>query len=614
MDLIQNLAKAIDLQQKRQDEDYAEMKAKPLAERIAKGHTLANLTIERVEFYDGLPNGYCPTLSGSYKYINRVYIHCENNCSRFREGAALVISNGVFRFMMELEQDKIDDFVLRSNDFDVRDNYLDTTNFPKTGWELNTVNQNITHRLLRASWQRLNDNLALSRKMENMLNGILQNSYTPIEYSSSDLNDSQNTAIQKALGCSNFCLIQGPPGTGKTYTIGTLCAILLKQGLKVLITGPTHTAINNCLISITRNIKDKTKIVKIGEKYQAVEILDNNWITRKTRLPYSSYVGNTSFCQSGFVIGATPYALCSPASKKLEGWSFDYVIIDEAAQVSMPLALAAMMPGNKVIFVGDHMQLDPIIPKNTNNWLFDSSIFKRMVDKYEEQVVLLKQSYRLNQNLIRIPNNLFYSNRISSCCERDESYKRFRCNYHPEIINHPSNELLIIHHVFDALGRSPFEAEMIAEMVMDLRDNDVSLDDIGIISPYRAQIREIKRALVEKEILTENTLDLIFVDTVERMQGQEKDYIFFSLANCNPEEVEDRLDFFYSPNRLNVAITRARIKCITLTNERIFKICKERLNQASNPVELNKGMSTYLHFQELSTIIEIADNNSTTGW
>lgn len=614
MELIQNLSNAIDLLQKRQDEDYSEMVAKPLAERVAKGHTLTNLSISKIDFYDGMPNSFCPPTFGNQKFIDRIYIHCKNNCSRYREGTALMFSNGNLNFKMELETDKIDDFILHSGDFDVKNNILDSTNYPESGWELNAVNQNITQRLLKASWQRLYDNPELAKKMEMMLNGNLYNGYDSLSFSRGDLNDSQNTAVRKALGCSHFSIIQGPPGTGKTYTIAKLCAKLVEQGLKVFITGPTHTAINNCLIAVAKDLKDKSKIVKIGEKYQAAEILDNPWITRKTRLSYYSYVGNNNFSQMGFVIGATPFALCFPAAKKLEAWNFDYIIIDEAAQVSMPLALAAMTSGKKVIFVGDHMQLDPIIPKNTDNWLFGSSVFKRMVDLYPDQVVLLNQSYRLNKNLIDIPNQLFYAGKISSCCPIKDDFKDFLCRSHPEIINHSSNELLIIHHDFGALGRSPFEAEMIADMVLDLLYNGVNLDHIGIISPYRAQIREIKRALVEKNVLNEDNLDSIFVDTVERMQGQEKDYIFFSLANCNPEEVEDRLDFFYSPNRLNVAITRAHIKCITLTNEKIFKICRERIGLPGIPEDLKKGMKAFLDFEELSTKIEIEDENVTTGW
>jgi flagellar biosynthesis GTPase FlhF len=241
MELIQNLSNAIDLQQKRQDEDFEEMKAKPLAERVAKGHTLTNLSISKIEFYDGMPNSFCLPVFGNQKYIDKIYIHCVNNCSRYREGTALMLSNGSLNFKMELEIDKIDDFILRSGDFDVKNNTLDYTNYPISGWELNTINQNITQRLLKASWQRLYDNPELAKKMEMMLNGNLYNGYDSLSFSRGDLNDSQNTAVRKALGCSHFSIIQGPPGTGKTYTIAKLCAKLVEQGLKVFITGPTHT-------------------------------------------------------------------------------------------------------------------------------------------------------------------------------------------------------------------------------------------------------------------------------------------------------------------------------------------------------------------------------------
>ena len=609
MELIQNLSQAIDIQQERQDKDFKETMAKPLAERVAKGHTLTNLTIDKIDFYDGMPNSFCPYIGEGNRFIERIYFHCENNCSKFREGSAVVLTNGNISFKMEIESDGVDDFVLHSNDFDVKDNYISINNWPKSGWELNGVNLNITQRLLRASWQRLNDNPALRKYLEDMLNGQLQNHYDSVDYSPSS-DDSQNYAIQKAIGCSSFCLIQGPPGTGKTYTIAKLCKKLVESGNKIFITGPTHTAINNCLIALSHELEDKSKVVKIGEKYQAAEILDNANITRKTRLKYVSYVADSNFSQSGFAIGATPFALCYPASKKMEGWKFDYIIMDEAAQLSMPLALAAMMYGQKLVFVGDHMQLDPIIPKNTNNWLFGCSVFKRMVDLYSNHVALLNQSYRLNEELIRIPNQLFYSGKISSKCSTNKEYKYFNCKLYPNIINHPSNEILIIHHNFDGLSRSPYEADMIADIVKDLASNGVKIENIGIMSPYRAQIREIKRSLIERNVLVTEQLANLFIDTVDRMQGQEKDYILFSLANCNPLESVDRLDFFYSPNRLNVAITRAQVKCITIANEKIFSICKESIGKSGIAQELEEGMRTFDNFYRLSTIIEMTEDDS----
>ena len=83
MELLQNLAQAIDIQQERQDQDFKETMAKPLAERVAKGHTLTNLTIDKIDFYDGMPNSFCPYIGEGNKFIERIYFHCENNCSKF---------------------------------------------------------------------------------------------------------------------------------------------------------------------------------------------------------------------------------------------------------------------------------------------------------------------------------------------------------------------------------------------------------------------------------------------------------------------------------------------------------------------------------------------------
>lgn len=600
--LVDLLGQAITIQQQCQNQEHKEKMAMPLHERIAKGYTMSNLQI-RIEFYEGLPNQWCPMINSSQKFIDRVHVHSENNISKFREGGAVVLSNGQYRFIMEIEKDGIDDFILKSNDFEVKNNYLSWRNYPHDNWEINVQNTNITERLLRASWQRLNDDKLLQSEMTHLFNGEVHNSYSICHYAPSD-NASQNTAIQNSLSCSHFHLVQGPPGTGKTYTIAKLVAKLARDGNHVFVTGPTHTAINNCLSAISEELKDNRMIVKIGEKYQAEEILNNPHITRKTRLSHSSYSGNTSFCQEGIVIGATPYGLCYPASKKLEGWGFDYIIIDEAAQLSIPLALAAMTSGKKFIFVGDHMQLDPIVPSDTGNPLFSKSIFKWMVDKYPNNNSLLDQSYRLNDELIRVPNKLFYNGKIRSACSKSKDYVNFLCRNEPEILKHESNEILFLHHEFDSLGRSPYEAKIVAGLVSDLLSNGVPVSQIGIMSPYRAQIREIKRALSKTFKYSDDDLENYFIDTVERMQGQEKDYMIYSIANSNPAEVEDRLSFFYSPNRLNVAITRARIKSIVIANEKVFELCQSLINSPNSTKALDNGLRVFQQFYNESTKVK----------
>lgn len=602
MSLIEDLTKAIDIQQERQNRDYQEMMEKPLQERVAKGHTLANVDVD-IDFYDEAPNDFCPYLSGNDQFINRVVVYCGDNVSRFREGAPVLLSNGQYRFKMSIDEDLLDRMVLVSGDFDVKNNYIDAISYPRHGWELNSENLTINQRLLSAARDRISYNSGLNGTMTSMLDGTLENSYRPVTVSASN-NASQDNATRKALGCSHFHLIQGPPGTGKTYTIARIVKSLLNDGKSVFVTGPTHTAINNCLNAISELVPDKSKIVKIGEKHQADEVLDNEYITRKTRLPIMSYESST-LSRNGIVIGATPYALCYPASKKLQGWEFDYVIIDEAAQMSIPLALAAMTYGEKIIFVGDHKQLDPIMPSGTGNWLFNKSIFKHMVDEYPGHVTMLDLSYRLSESLVRIPTQLFYDSRLRTARQSDKKeFVHFNCSGEAgRILNDPANEVLYLHHEFDALGRSPYESKLVADIVYDLTSNGVKLEDLAVITPYRAQVREVKKALVKKGILDEDSLDDVFVDTIERMQGQEKDYVIFTLANSNPSEVEDRLEFFYSPNRLNVAITRAKTKCIVIANEKVFQLCQGA--EPTGPVGI--GKKAFWDYFTLATKIQASN-------
>lgn len=568
MALLQDLRNALEVEQRQNDAEFKRIMELPMTERVNKGYSLQNLKVE-FEFFDSAPNPYCPRLNKGERFISKASIHCVNNIMKFREGDQVYLSHGSYRFKMEIDSDGIDDFVLASNDFEVSNNYIDYLDYPETGWEINKVNLNITTQLLFSTYQQLLNSQQLSDWMTSLLGGSVDNDYITQSIKLSS-NDSQNNAISKALNCSSFCLIQGPPGTGKTFTIAKIVNELVKKGEKVFVTGPTHTAINNCLNAISKELKGSKQIVKVGEKRQAAEILGNQNISRKTRFPYASYKFNNNFSQSGFVIGATPYALCYPKSKKLAGWEFDYVIFDEAAQLSIPLALAAMIHGKKLVFVGDHKQLDPIIPKTSGNPLFKSSVFKLLADKYPSHINLLNLSYRLNPSLVRIPSKLFYDNKVESACSINNSFINFNCNNQAVIINNESSEVLFIHHEFDSLGRSPYEAKITAGIVKDLINNCVDIKDIAVITPYRAQVREVKRALVEQDVLSINNLDDIFIDTVERMQGQEKKYVIYTLANSNPAEIEDRLDFFYSANRLNVAITRAKIKNIVIANEKVF--------------------------------------------
>lgn len=609
MNVLTEFQAAIEIEHKKSLEEYEEQMKLPLDERIAKGVTMSNLKVE-FDFYDGLPNNWCSMLPNSQKYIRSAKIICDNNISKFKEGNPVLLSNGTRKFEMEIDEDSTENFILKPNDFNVKYCFINYNDYSTNNWEINTVKTDIGTKLLLTAAQLLTDKSAICGKIENFLNGKTKNTFLTHTKKVDYLNDSQNLAYLKTINASDFCIVQGPPGTGKTETIANITNYFLQNGLKVFITAPTHTAINNCLNAISTKVKDSSKLIKIGDKAQNKEVQNNRYVTTKSRLQYLTYKSGKEFSQHGIAIGATPYSLCYPATKRLDGWEFDVVIVDEASQLSIPLAVAAMCRTEKYVFVGDHKQLDPIIPKETNNEMFAESIFSRLARIYPSEINLLNKSYRLNKSLIEIPNSLFYNNLLHSDLSTKEDKAKYNCRTYSQILNNESH-ILVLHNVFDAQGRSPFEAKLVAEVVSDLLQNGVILKNIGLMSPYRAQVREIKKE-VKKIIANKlsNPFDLLFVDTVDSMQGQEKEYIIYSMSNSHPLESMRRLDFFYSPNRLNVAITRAIKKCIVIANYKIFDIRDEELRGHKEYQSIKPSLEIFKQYFKLSKKIEINEAES----
>lgn len=606
MDVLNEFKAAIEIERLKCLADSNMQMRRPLDERIARGVTMSNLSVE-FEFHEGLPNSWCRFLEAPHRYICSAKVFCDNNISKFKEGSPVVLSNGIYRFEMEVLEDSADNFILKPNDFNVKNCSICSTDYPRNNWEINEVSTDIGTKLLLTTAQLLSQDRSKLQKIDYLLNGRTKNTYLSYTAKIAYLNESQNSAYLKAINASDFCIIQGPPGTGKTDTIANITNHLINLGLKVFITAPTHTAINNCINAVFKKIKDSTKVIKIGEKAQNKDLNEN--VLRKARLPHATFLNSAGCQKNGIAIGATAYSLCYPATKRLDGWEFDVAIIDEASQLSIPLAVSAMSRVRKCIFVGDHKQLDPIVPKDTKNEMFAESIFSRLARIYPGDINLLNTSYRLNSSLIRIPNSLFYNGLLCSDATTREDETQYICASHPTFLNGEAHKLLL-HNVFDDQGRSPYEAKLVATLVSDLLQNGVNLKDIGIMSPYRAQVREIKKevkCVIAKSF--SDSFDILLIDTVDSMQGQERDFIIYSLSNSHPLESMRRLDFFYSPNRLNVAITRAIKKCIVIGNYKIFDFREEELMNHEEYQNVKFGLQVFKKYFELSKKIEINESD-----
>jgi superfamily I DNA and/or RNA helicase len=203
---------------------------------------------------------------------------------------------------------------------------------------------------------------------------------------------------------------------------------------------------------------------------------------------------------------------------------------------------------------------------------------------------------------------------LQSASTTQEDNYIYQCNHHPEILNSDSHKL-ILHNVFDGNHRSKHEAELVAKLVADLLQNGINLKDIGIMSPFRAQVREIKKEV--QKVLPRSIakpFDTLLVDTVDGMQGQERSYIIYSFANSHPLESMRRLGFFYSPNRLNVAITRAIKKCFVISNYKVFDIIDEKLRDHEEYESIKDSLDIFKRYKAMASIVTINQTDSGVVW
>ena len=400
--------------------------------------------------------------------------------------------------------------------------------------------------------------------------------------------------------------VWGPPGTGKTHFLAAVVLALAsahartKKPFRVLATAFTHAAIENLLrkIASLRQALGPTCSVGIGKaKYwqgegtTTVEIVDE------------SCLGEWLDEHPQAVIGATAY---SSLKKYDELPPFDLVVIDEASQVRVPEAavpISLVGPKGRLVLAGDHLQLPPIVvgtypdtpPEEpvlhrsifeaiaNRSQLPSGTILSRSVGQVSNLPVesvatrQLTENFRMNDVLTSFAAELLYGADYRSF---DRTIADRRLNLPVERSLDPFVEACLdpqfplVFVVLDgvwAARENPLEAGLVAKLVTGLRttlrqpdhklyDDDAAFfrEGVFVVSPHRAQIRTIRRELQRQRMWQSPPL----VDTVDKMQGREADAVIVSYGVSDPEFAMQEAEFIYGLNRLNVAITRARSKCI----------------------------------------------------
>lgn len=213
---------------------------------------------------------------------------------------------------------------------------------------------------------------------------------------------------------------------------------------------------------------------------------------------------------------------------------------------------------------------------------------------------MLTTTYRMNDEINAFPSKRFYNGQLLT--DISSAYRRINYTVLPEknadILDKECPEVFVDLRHCDMTTYCQPEAEIIAELVVESIRCGIDPKDIAIIAPYRAQIHLIKNA-IEDLIEDKSVVKGIFIDTVERIQGQERDLVIFSLTTSSLKHAVEKADFFFLPQRLNVALTRAKCKRIIVGSSYLF-------NSKSNNSEIQKSIDVFTDFYNSTCVIQIS--------
>jgi len=514
--------------------------SKPIPSRVAEGHAIEGIRFVRQDKTGDL------------------HLAFDRNWSRFREGDILALNRGDPLtnpgWMVTLEREEPQELIVSPGVvFDI-----EALAREPTDWMLDEGFLDLSPYTL-AVLDQVSDTTVGRERILPLLLGQRHPTMDAPHYERGlsygdvfHLNWAQSEALAQAYATDLAYLIQGPPGTGKTRVLAHIAQLLAEEGERVLITAATHRAINNALNKLAEVAPDVTSL-KIGQAIQADDL----------RVENCEYFGGCPLedLEAGYVIGGTPYAL---RTKRLQGVQFETIIFDEASQITLPLAMMAMLSGKKYIFIGDHKQLPPVFQtRSAGDPLLRTSVFGALAGRGFD--TLLTETYRLNAELAEWPSRSFYQSAlVPAACAVD---RRIQYDVPPTrfktILDAAAVRVFVDLRHRNSTTSNQLEASAVVDLVLALLECGVPPQEIGIVAPYRAQGRTI-RSLLQDALPDASLRRRIVTDTVERLQGQERDVVLVSLTTSNPAFAAELAEFFFQPERLNVAVTRPRKKLIIL--------------------------------------------------
>ncbi|MCJ1286282.1 Tripartite DNA replication factor [Xylographa opegraphella] len=411
--------------------------------------------------------------------------------------------------------------------------------------------------------------------------------------SQSSLNVGQRNAIEKVMCARDYALVLGMPGTGKTTTIAHIIRALTAQGKSVLLTSYTHTAVDNILLKIRNDGIGVLRLGAVAKVHSQVQEFADLAAVPKTT------VEELKRSYSNQVVATTCLGINHPIFNQR---IFDYCIVDEASQITLPVCLGPIRMARTFILVGDHYQLPPLVQnREAQEGGLDISLFKLLSEKHPLSVVNLEHQYRMCEDIMTLSNTLIYNGRLKCGTSEVANSEIFipdmsaMCAHHytPSTISSTASAFCPaanpgacwIRDLFDPavkvafintdrlfpLSReiangsritNPIEASVTTQLVESLLTVGVKATDIGVITLYRSQLALLKQNLRLKSSISRDNQGASGVEmhTADRFQGRDKEVVVLSLVRSN--ETGNVGELLKDWRRVNVALTRARTKLL----------------------------------------------------
>jgi len=355
----------------------------------------------------------------------------------------------------------------------------------------------------------------------------------------------------------SYLCIQGPPGAGKTYTAKHIIGELLRRGKRVGISSNSHKAIINLMDGVASYVEDNSidaLLVKAGGD-------KNDLIFEKKNVEYVATVTKIT-PQDAVCFGGTAWAFSNEHVKD----EFDYLFIDEAGQVSVANMIGMSQSCKNIILMGDQMQLGQPIQGSHPGESGMSILDYLLEDKAtipSDIGVFLPKTYRMHPDVCQLISTQVYEGKLSS---DERAHKHIVQTKGPIITQNSGVIFQPIEHEGNTQG-SPEEVAKIKTLADELigarfwpdengNARHIDWKDILFVAPYNYQVNLLRAALNDEAR----------IGSVDKFQGQEAPIVILSMCTSDAADSPRGIDFLFSKNRLNVAISRAQALAIVVGN------------------------------------------------